>query len=208
MSDEEVAEEKPFEVERAKSGRAKCKKCKCPIDKDQVRIAKLMANPFGEGKMKAWHHVSCIFEVFTKQRATTKRIENPQEDIGGWDALCDADKNLILEKLADFENAEPFKAAKAKATAKSPKTNQSNKTSKNDSSVKATTSTDEQKQSANVDTTKKTKFTRDNTFLEFQSICDQVSSCSAYLEKTAIVKKMFTKGSSGGKCVYHIFLFC
>lgn len=105
MSDGEQEDEKPFAVERAKTGRAKCKKCKCPIDKDQVRIAKLMANPFGEGKMKAWHHVNCLFEVFSKQRATTKRIENPEEDISGWDSLCDEDKDVVLEKLAEFEDA-------------------------------------------------------------------------------------------------------
>lgn len=105
MSDGEQEEEKPFAIERAKTGRAKCKKCKCPIDKDQVRIAKLMANPFGEGKMKSWHHVSCIFEVFTRQRATTKRIENPEEDISGWGELCSEDKDIVLEKLAEFEDA-------------------------------------------------------------------------------------------------------
>lgn len=47
MSDVEAEDEKPFFAERAKSGRANCKKCKEKIDSGELRIAKLMANPFG-----------------------------------------------------------------------------------------------------------------------------------------------------------------
>lgn len=101
--DEQEKDEKPFAVERAKTGRAKCKKCKCPIDKDTVRIAKIMRNPFGDGTMKCWHHVTCIFDVFAKQRATTKRIDDPEEDISGWDQLEQEDKDLVLKKLGEFE---------------------------------------------------------------------------------------------------------
>lgn len=96
-------EEKPFAVERAKSGRAKCKKCKCPIEKDTVRIAKLVANPFTDGKMKAWHHLTCLFEVFAKQRATTKRIDDPAEDVSGWEDLSKEDKAIVLRMIEEFE---------------------------------------------------------------------------------------------------------
>lgn len=104
MADEDFEEElqKPFAVERAKTGRAKCKKCKCPIDKDCVRLAKIMKNPFGDGTMKSWHHVNCLFEVFAKQRATTKRIDDPEEDISGWNELDEEDRNIVLEKLEEF----------------------------------------------------------------------------------------------------------
>ena len=104
MGDQDEEMEKPFAIERAKTGRAKCKKCKCAIEKNTVRIAKLMSNPFGEGKMKAWHHVTCIFDVFAKQRATTKRIENPSEDVSGWDDALDEDKKIILDMMDEFEN--------------------------------------------------------------------------------------------------------
>lgn len=96
-------EEKPFAVERAKSGRAKCKKCKCPIEKDTVRIAKLVANPFTDGKMKAWHHLTCLFEVFAKQRATTKRIDDPADDVSGWEDLSKEDKAIVLRMIEEFE---------------------------------------------------------------------------------------------------------
>lgn len=96
-------EEKLFAVERAKSGRAKCKKCKCPIEKDTVRIAKLVANPFTDGKMKAWHHLTCLFEVFAKQRATTKKIDDPAEDVSGWEDLSKEDKAIVLRMIEEFE---------------------------------------------------------------------------------------------------------
>lgn len=96
-------EEKPFAVERAKSGRAKCKKCKCPIEKDTVRIAKLVANPFTDGKMKAWHHLTCLFDVFAKQRATTKRIDDPAEDVSGWEDLSKEDRAIVLRMIEEFE---------------------------------------------------------------------------------------------------------
>ncbi|XP_011635363.1 DNA ligase 3-like [Pogonomyrmex barbatus] len=102
--DRQQEEEKPFAVERAKTGRAKCKKCKCPIEKDQIRIGKFVTNFFSEGKlMPAWHHVTCLFDVFAKQRATTKKIDDPAEDVKGWDQLSDDDRKVILDKLVEFE---------------------------------------------------------------------------------------------------------
>lgn len=99
-------EDKPFVVERAKSGRAKCKKCKCTIEKDELRIGKLVASFFSEGKlMPAWHHVACLVEVFAKQRATTKRIDDPEDDVKGWEQLSDEDKRVILDKLEELEKS-------------------------------------------------------------------------------------------------------
>lgn len=71
MSDNETKDEtnpedeKKFWVDKAKTGRAGCKKCKQKIDTSTVRIAKMAYNPFGNGMMKQWHHIDCILEVFT-----------------------------------------------------------------------------------------------------------------------------------------------
>lgn len=61
----EEAEQKKFAADRAKVGRAGCKKCKQKIESGSLRVAKVVANPFGSGggNMKMWHHVNCIFEV-------------------------------------------------------------------------------------------------------------------------------------------------
>ncbi|XP_076290360.1 DNA ligase 3 [Lasioglossum baleicum] len=221
MSDEEKEEEKPFAVERAKTGRAKCKKCKCPIEKDTVRIAKLMSNPFGDGKMKAWHHLTCLFEVFAKQRATTKRIDDPEEDISGWLNLCDEDKQTILQKIEEFEASAPFKTPKAKKN--------DNSLTKNDNSLKNDDSPKKRKMTPAKDNEKKPKMikkedpgsssedrskkdpsapSRDDSFEEFQKVCEKIARVDAYTEKTAVVRRMFTKGSTGDGFKGNTVLWC
>ncbi|XP_043252498.1 DNA ligase 3 [Colletes gigas] len=215
MSDEEREEEKPFAVERAKTGRAKCKKCKCPIEKDAVRIAKLMSNPFGDGKMKAWHHLTCLFEVFARQRATTKRIDNPEEDISGWDDLPDEDKNVIRQKIEDFENSSPFKTPKAKKPdSVSPrKRKEAPKNTIPSAGKKPKKTKKESSASSNEDlpgtsSSKRTVSSKDDSFSEFQRVCNDVANVDAYTEKTAIVKRMLTKGSDGGGFKSDVCLWC
>ena len=50
------------------------------MQKGEVRIAKITANPFSdEGDMKNYHHPACIFQTFVKARPSTKIIE-----VGGY----------------------------------------------------------------------------------------------------------------------------
>lgn len=204
MSDEEIEEEqKPFAVERAKTGRAKCKKCKCPIDKDCVRLAKVMRNPFGDGTMKCWHHVTCLFEVFAKQRASTKRIDDPEEDISGWDDLDEEDKDIVLKKLEEFNKNTPFKGAK-------PQKGSNEKKQKTKSPMKVKSPKDKVELKAKiVDKSNDEKLpSKDDMFREFRRICYAIADVSAYTEKTAIVKNMFTRGSKGDGFKSDIFLWC
>ena len=65
---------------------AKCKmtKCKQTIEKGNLRIAKIVKNPFSEeGDMKQYHHPKYLFDAFTRARGTTKVIEDAG-DIEGW----------------------------------------------------------------------------------------------------------------------------
>ncbi|KAG8037370.1 hypothetical protein G9C98_005580 [Cotesia typhae] len=207
---DEQESEKPFAIETAKTGRAKCKKCKLPIDKDTVRIAKLMANPFGEGKMKAWHHVNCLFEVFAKQRVTTKRLEDPEEDIDGWDRLEEEDQKIVIEHLEEFDKNAPFK----KKRSSSPQKNAPAKKRKS-SPPPAAKATPEKRSPKNQDSIKKTTTendkkskNRDNTFREFRQVCANIANASAYTEKTAIVKKMFSDGAKGNGFKGDVVLWC
>ncbi|CAD6208389.1 GSCOCG00003393001-RA-CDS [Cotesia congregata] len=207
---DEQESEKPFAIEKAKTGRAKCKKCKLPIDKDTVRIAKLMANPFGEGKMKAWHHVTCLFEVFAKQRATTRRLEDPEEDVDGWEHLEKEDKKIVIEHLEEFDKNAPFKKKRSSSPAKNPpakkrksspppaaKESPEKPSLKNQDSIKKTT-TEYDKKSEN----------RDNAFREYRRVCANIANASAYTEKTAIVKKMFSDGAKGNGFKGDVVLWC
>jgi DNA ligase 3 len=105
--------EKPFAVDRAKTGRAGCKKCKQKIESGALRIARVQPNPFGGdgGTMKAWHHVSCFFAAQAKARASTRKIEQPDEDVQGWDDLSKEDRQEILAQMPPEVAAEQAKKA-------------------------------------------------------------------------------------------------
>ena len=92
--------EKPFLVEYAPQGRAKCKTCKQQIEKSSTRIGKLVSNPFSEdgGMMKQWYHVPCIFDALTRARATTKKIDSA-EDLDGFGNLKDDDQAKIVSLI-------------------------------------------------------------------------------------------------------------
>lgn len=49
----------PHVFERAASGRSKCRGCRQPIAKDELRFGERLANPFGEGEVTHWFHPSC-----------------------------------------------------------------------------------------------------------------------------------------------------
>lgn len=93
--------ERMFAAELAKQGRAKCKRCKQPCEAGQLRVARMVPNAFSSsgGWTKAWHHPSCLWEAFAKQRATTKKVDDPSEDIDGWDDLPPEDQNTIIELI-------------------------------------------------------------------------------------------------------------
>lgn len=218
-------EEKPFAVERAKSGRAKCKKCKCPIEKDTVRIAKLVANPFTDGKMKAWHHLTCLFEVFAKQRASTKRIDDPAEDVSGWEDLSKEDRAIVLRMIEEFEKDSKNHTPKGKAVearkrksdigtksdpSPSKKTKEKEKENekkkkKNDS---ISSSEKEETDSSSATRSPEKRATRDDSFKEFQRVCNDVAKVDAYTEKTAVMKSLFSKGSEADGFKSDVKLWC
>ena len=107
-SDTENMADNRYLVGYAKLGTSSCKKCKQKIEKGALRIAKLVSNPFSDegGDMKQWFHPTCIFETFARARATTKKIEDP-EDVEGFADLQQEDKDLIL-KLIKGENTQIY----------------------------------------------------------------------------------------------------
>jgi hypothetical protein len=102
--DEQQQESKKFFADRAKTGRAACRKCKNKLDAGVVRLAKYGYNPFGSFPMKMWHHVNCLFEVFSGQRPTTAKIETP-DDIEGWSDLEEEDQEEILKHLPNCKGS-------------------------------------------------------------------------------------------------------
>ncbi|KAL0271537.1 UNVERIFIED_CONTAM: hypothetical protein PYX00_008599 [Menopon gallinae] len=185
MKMEETGEEieKPFYVDRAKTGRAGCKKCKKKIDQGELRFAKIGHNPFGAGTMKMWHHIPCIFEVFAKQRATTKKIESP-DDIGGWFDISEDDRQEIMSHFSPelkqvFSKNQP---------AQTPKKNQETEKISSDLAPN-----DNEK---------------DMSFRAFRKVCSDVAEAASYLVKTNIVKEFLTHGSDGSSFKGDVELWC
>lgn len=216
LSDEEdqqqqqEEEEKPFAVERAKTGRAKCKRCKCPIEKGEIRIGKYVSSFFADGKMMpAWHHVTCMFDTFAKQRASTKRIDDPAEDVKGWERLSDDDRKVILEKLEAFEKSLPdSKKAATPRKAASSSGSSPGKTAKKTSDQKRVAADDKKKGKERGKEERSKVPSKDDSFREFRRVCSNVADVDAYTDKTAIVKRMFTGGSLGDGFKSDIVLWC
>lgn len=93
--------ERPFAADRPKNNRAKCKRCKQPTEPDKLRVGRYVVNGFNAagGWTKAWFHPACMWEAFAKQRASTKKIEDPAKDIDGWEDLAQEDMDEIVQYL-------------------------------------------------------------------------------------------------------------
>ncbi|BES96201.1 DNA ligase [Nesidiocoris tenuis] len=183
MADGEASTQYRWFADRAKTGRAACKKCKQVIEAKSLRMAKAAPSPFGSGEqmMKAWHHLDCMFLVFSKQRATTAKIESV-DDIGGWDLLSKEDQEEILAK---FPNPDEIRQRRQKPTS----VPDDDKSGGKDTSANSTVS--EETSSSFVAGHK------DNSFREFRRLCADIANVPGYLDKTATVRKFITKGSDG-----------
>lgn len=176
---------------------SKCKKCKQEIAKSTVRIAKLVSNFFhdGDGEMKQYHHVDCLFESFKRARATTKVIESA-DDIHGFGELQDEDKDLILKRIDEISSGSKIK----------PKQSQSNKKPKNDDSPKNDISNDNDVLTDTEIDDPKEDNKQDDKFEQFQILCNKITSESSSLKKTQIVKNFIQKGSNGKKYNGNLYL--
>lgn len=91
--------ETKFSVDYAKRS-SKCKKCKQELPKGLVRIAKIVPNFFhdGDGEMKQYHHIKCLFETFLRAKSTTKIIESADE-VEHLNDLNETDKQELLDLI-------------------------------------------------------------------------------------------------------------
>lgn len=194
-----MGESTPFFVDRAKGGRASCKGCKTNCPSGELRIAKLVASPYGDGQqMKSWHHVDCFMNVLLKQRPATKRVDSI-DDIGNWDNISKEDQELILKKLNDMEKLYADKNS-GKYTAKVIK-NTSTPTVKPSPTASASNGDTVSPKKEKVDTD-------DDKFLTFFKLCKRIARVDAYTEKTAVVNDFFRIGTDGTLFKGNLSLWC
>ncbi|XP_048001255.1 DNA ligase 3 [Leguminivora glycinivorella] len=190
-----MADFTPFYVDRAKGGRASCKGCKGNCPSGEIRMAKIVASPYGENQqMKSWHHVDCLMNALIKQRPTTKRIDSI-DDIGNWAAMSKEDQEYILKKINEMEKVYAEKNS-GKYTAKVLK----NESMPKQDVASTSTSKDLEKQS---DIKKE-----DDNFSQFAQMCKKIARVDAYTEKTAVVNNYFRKGSDGNTFKGDLALWC
>uniref|UniRef100_A0A7R8Z663 Poly [ADP-ribose] polymerase n=1 Tax=Timema douglasi TaxID=61478 RepID=A0A7R8Z663_TIMDO len=85
-----MMDELPYRAEYAKSGRASCKSCKSPIDKDTLRLAVMVQSTMHDGMQPHWYHFPCFFG---KQRPKSVG------DIAHFESLRWEDQQKIKTKI-------------------------------------------------------------------------------------------------------------
>ncbi|KAK4784448.1 hypothetical protein SAY86_018816 [Trapa natans] len=65
---------KPWKVEYAKSSRSSCRTCKSPIDKEDLRLGKMVQSAQFDGVIPMWNHATCIMNK-TKQIKSIDDVE-------------------------------------------------------------------------------------------------------------------------------------
>lgn len=103
--------ELPYRSEYAKSGRASCRMCKCPIAQGSLRLAAMVQSAFHDGKQPMWFHEDCFFK---KQR--------PQSvgDIENFENIRFEDQGRIklkIEKSSEVSACTSAKKGKKRVTA-------------------------------------------------------------------------------------------
>ncbi|XP_046850595.1 DNA ligase 3-like isoform X2 [Xenia sp. Carnegie-2017] len=179
-----------FFAEYAKQGRAKCKTCKEKIEKNYLRVGRLVANHFSNdgGMMKEWYHTKCMFDKLSRARSTTERIETTQ-DLEGFDILENSDQKLIekyITELAESKKHSP-KSKKKKQTKLAFALN----ASISKKSLDKTETESVHKGLSNVDNS--TSSVTPTSFYQFCQLCGDLFNETSYKAKTTIVKKFLIK---------------
>ncbi|KAL8262051.1 hypothetical protein R6Q59_026100 [Mikania micrantha] len=82
---------KPWKAEYAKSGRSSCKTCKIPIDKETLRLGKMVEATKFDGFMPTWNHARCVLKK-------AKQI-NSCDDVEGIETLRWEDQQKIRQYI-------------------------------------------------------------------------------------------------------------
>ncbi|XP_071109658.1 DNA ligase 3-like isoform X1 [Haliotis cracherodii] len=94
-----------FTVEYARSAKSICRYCHEFIEKNAVRIGKIIPNPYDECEagwddVTRWHHTDCMLKVFELDKPKEKKIKAPG-DMYGFEHLKKNDKDTILKLIND-----------------------------------------------------------------------------------------------------------
>jgi hypothetical protein len=101
----------PHAFEPASSGRSKCRGCKQPLAKGELRFGEALPNPFGEGEVTHWFHPLCA--AYKRPEPLLQALESaPPADREGLERIARA--GLAQPRLPRIDGAERSPSGQAK----------------------------------------------------------------------------------------------
>ena len=98
-SEEKADEQKTFYADYSKRGTAKCKQCKKPISKGEVRIGEPVQ--YKAKYIHQYYHVDCVFHHFKKVRLAKNVLSNIDK-LEGTEDITTAEKRMIEDRISEF----------------------------------------------------------------------------------------------------------
>ena len=103
-------------IERAASGRAKCRGCGQPVGAGEWRFGERLPNPFAEGEMTHWFHLEC--GALKRPESFLAALETHGEPLEGSERLAsEARLGIVHPRLARIDGA--GRAPSGRATCRS-----------------------------------------------------------------------------------------
>ena len=103
----------PHLIERAPSGRAKCRGCAQRIDKDELRVGERLPNPFAEGEMTLWFHPVCA--AYKRPGPFLEATKTATETLERQDALvAEAERGLAHRRLPRIDGGQRAPTGRAR----------------------------------------------------------------------------------------------
>lgn len=101
------------EIEHARSGRSKCRRCRETITKGELRFGYQTENPYGEGTSTLWFHLACAAEKLPA--ALVEALEASDLEIENKGQLLELGKiGASNEQLAQILGVEKAASGRAK----------------------------------------------------------------------------------------------
>lgn len=103
----------PHVFENASSGRSKCRGCRQPIAKGELRFGEGLPNPFGEGEVTHWFHPACA--AYKRPEALLEGLAASAGEVPDRDSLERAARaTLEVPRLPRIDGAERSPTSQAR----------------------------------------------------------------------------------------------
>jgi len=100
-------------IEPATSGRARCRGCRHPIARGELRLGERLPNPYAEGELTLWFHLACA--AYKRPDVLLEALSGTNASVGDRDALERAARGALgHRRLPRIDGAERATSGQAK----------------------------------------------------------------------------------------------